>query len=283
MGNIHLNRDFSQDIIVDRCNVSQNSTTKWNHYHNFYELYFFNGNKMQYFIDNDVYEIEKNEIVLVDKLLLHRTLYAAQSRGQRTLVLINPNVFSLFCNALLKEKIESLFKNKTIYFNNKLSLNFVCDALDRLVYCFSLQESAWKKEKMLFILSEILLTLLELTPKCFEYEKNKLRTPKEKHVYDIISYLTNNYAQNISLETLSHKFFIDKHYICHLFKQTTGLTVIGFLNAKRLCEAERMLLYTNLNITQICHNIGFNSTSYFIKLFKSHYNCSPTQFRACLH
>ena len=279
MDNPYLNQTFKEDIIVNRSTISENSTTKWNHYHNYYELYFFIGNNMQYFIDNNVYDIECYNIVLVDTLCLHRTLYTKHSKGERILVLINPNIFLQIKNSNIKDRIEQLFKNKIVRFDNPIILQHTMDSLNRLIYHANSPESTWKREKSLFVLTELLLSFLELPPKCFEYEKNEPSNPKEKHVYNIIDYLTNHYSDNITLDKLSSEFYIDKHYLCHIFKEITGLTVIGFLNTKRLSEAERMLLYTNLSITQICQNIGFNSMSYFIKLFRNNYHCSPSEFR----
>lgn len=280
MANSYLNRSFDEDIIVNKSIISQNSTTKGNHYHHFYELYFFDGNNMQYFIEDNVYDVEQNNIVLVDKLLLHRTLYAKHSKGVRTLVLINPSIFSFLQNSIIKNEIESLFaNNKVIHFNDNMELTHTINSLEHLLVNSNSPESSWKKEKLIFCITELLLTILELSPECFEYKKEKSYTPKEKHVYNIINFLTSNYNQNITLEEISQTFYIDKHYLCHIFKEITGLTVTGFLNTKRLSEAERMLLYTDFTVTQICQSIGFNSISYFIKLFKRYYNCSPSQFK----
>lgn len=276
----YLNQSFDENIIVNKSTVTQNSTTKWNHYHHFYELYFFEGNNMQYFIEDKVYNVERNSVVLVDKLLLHRTLYGKQSKGERTLVMVNPSIFSFLKNSDIQGKIENLFaRNKIIQFDNNMTLTYTRSSLDHLLHNNNSPESTWKKEKAILTLTELLLTFLELPSECFEYKKDKVYTPKEKHVYDIINYLTSNYNQTITLEALSQCFYIDKHYLCHIFKEITGMTIVGFLNTKRLSEAERMLLYTDYSITKICQNIGFNSISYFIKLFKQYYNCSPSQFK----
>ena len=275
----YLNSSFNEDIIVNKTAISQNSSTKGNHYHNFYEIYFFNGNNMKYFIDNDVYEIEDNNIVLIDKLSLHRTLYSKSSKGERYLVLINPNIFTFFNTVEIKNQIELLFQNKIISFSSGMSLQYTAECFNRLLFNELSPDSHWKRERSFLIITELLLSFLDLPPKSFEYDKDRIKNPKEKHVYNIINYLNDNYQNNVSLDELSSQFYIDKHYLCHIFKETTGVTVTGFLNTKRLSEAERMIRYTTLKITEICRNMGFNSMSYFIKLFKEHYGCSPSEFR----
>ena len=46
-----------------------------------------------------------------------------------------------------------------------------------------------------------------------------------------------------------------------------------------ILEAQRMLLYSNLNVSQIGYRLGFDDASYFVKYFKKHTSVSPSEFR----
>ena len=60
----------------------------------------------------------------------------------------------------------------------------------------------------------------------------------------------------------------------------TGKSPIQYLNSYRIEIACNMLLSTELSITDICLNCGFNDLSYFIKTFKKEKNISPKKFRS---
>ena len=51
------------------------------------------------------------------------------------------------------------------------------------------------------------------------------------------------------------------------------------IQERLILEAQRMLLYSNLNINQIGYRLGFDDASYFVKYFKKHTNISPSEFR----
>ncbi|NLC67425.1 MAG: helix-turn-helix transcriptional regulator [Clostridiaceae bacterium] len=62
-------------------------------------------------------------------------------------------------------------------------------------------------------------------------------------------------------------FYISQFHLCHTFKDITGISIMEFINRKRLVEAKKLLKYTNLSITDISNMVGFNSVSRFISLF----------------
>ena len=52
-----------------------------------------------------------------------------------------------------------------------------------------------------------------------------------------------------------------------------------YLNLKRLDTASSLLVYTNKTVSTICYSLGFQSISYFNKIFKKRFGVFPTQFR----
>ncbi|SJT88036.1 L-rhamnose operon regulatory protein rhaS [Clostridioides difficile] len=59
----------------------------------------------------------------------------------------------------------------------------------------------------------------------------------------------------------------------------TGKTTTDYINGIRLEKAVNYLNKGDLNITEIALRCGFDSINYFSRLFKKHYNVSPTQFK----
>lgn len=70
------------------------------------------------------------------------------------------------------------------------------------------------------------------------------------------------------------------NYFSHTFKKAFGISYTAYLESVRLREAERLLLMTDMEITEIAYRIGFGSASYFIERFRKCYGTPPRLFRA---
>jgi AraC-like DNA-binding protein len=93
-------------------------------------------------------------------------------------------------------------------------------------------------------------------------------------VIETRNYIKNNY----NLDLLSHKLFVSKYHLLHLFKRYYGLTPKQYLTNKRI-EKAKELLAQGTNVTEICFDIGFDSPSSFSTLFRSRVGKTPIEFQ----
>lgn len=87
--------------------------------------------------------------------------------------------------------------------------------------------------------------------------------------------IEDKYDSKISLDDLAKKCGLSPNYFSKYFKDTVGVSPFEYLLKYRIEAACEMLLYSNLSITQICYDCGFNDLSYFIRIFKKHKGISP--------
>ncbi len=92
-------------------------------------------------------------------------------------------------------------------------------------------------------------------------------------------YLYQHLHENIALKDLSETFFLTETYLCDLFREQTGKTILGFLRGIRLYKAAGMLRKTEKTIYEIASECGYNDYSYFIRHFKKAYGKTPDQYR----
>ena len=99
----------------------------------------------------------------------------------------------------------------------------------------------------------------------------ELATAKPKLVSRIIEVLNIN--QNIinPLQSIQNKFHYSPSYICHYFKKETGMTITEYANEIKLEHATFYLVKTSLSLREICDRVGYESLSYFHKLFYKKY------------
>ncbi|NLL70283.1 MAG: helix-turn-helix transcriptional regulator [Epulopiscium sp.] len=279
----YTRKTFNEYIIVDQSDQFSGASKRWDHYHDFYELYFYLGKEMSYFIDTKTYAIYKNDIVLIEPFLLHKTVYHPTSERNRILVLFHPQILTVMDgieNEGLAHQIKNLFaKRRKFSFKSDHSKELFYNAMQQLLQASLTTHSSFKNIRLRCALTELFITFLDLSYDEDVEESNPALSPKEKLVHNVITYINENYTSDITLEMICKELYISKYYLCHTFKETTGVTVISFIHTKRLSEAERLLRYSTLNITEISHAVGFNSISHFINLFKKAYKCTPTVFR----
>ncbi len=95
-----------------------------------------------------------------------------------------------------------------------------------------------------------------------------------------LAYIHNGYSGQLSLASIAGKIHISSSYLSTLFKRETGLTVSAYIKEFRLSNAEKKLRSSAQGITDISLSCGFESPSYFTKLFKEKYGQTPRQYRA---
>lgn len=97
--------------------------------------------------------------------------------------------------------------------------------------------------------------------------------------YNKILQFLNEYHTNISVSQIAEYFGRSVSHISHMFKSKSGMSVSEYCNKLRLRDAEKLLRRTALPVTEIALDVGFNHTSYFIRLFKEAFKTSPLQYR----
>lgn len=95
----------------------------------------------------------------------------------------------------------------------------------------------------------------------------------------VLKFLREHFAEDITLEDMSAVAGLSRKYFCKFFKDTTGTTPVHYLTAYRVERAARKLLSTDLSVTRIAYDCGFNDLSYFIKTFKAFKHTSPNLYR----
>lgn len=96
---------------------------------------------------------------------------------------------------------------------------------------------------------------------------------------EMISFIHNNYQDKIELQDMADNVNLSKSEFCRLFKKKTNQTPFEYLIYYRINQSAKLLRTTDLTITEVANQIGFNSTSYYIDKFKKQMNCTPKQFK----
>jgi len=91
---------------------------------------------------------------------------------------------------------------------------------------------------------------------------------ESQKVNDVINYILTHYHEDIELQKVAEVANYSKAAFCRFFKQRTRKTFSMFLNEVRVAHACKLLHHTDLNISQIGYDSGFNNISNFNRQFK---------------
>lgn len=133
-----------------------------------------------------------------------------------------------------------------------------------------------EKEKVKLLQSEVKKLKKE---KQIDYKSNYDSEKYSKSVRNVLSYIEENYHQDISLESAATEVFMNKNYLSSLFCNEMGVGFTKYLSDFRLKKAKILLRETELNINEIANMTGFATANYFVRVFKKQENCTPKEYR----
>lgn len=94
-----------------------------------------------------------------------------------------------------------------------------------------------------------------------------------------IEYLNRNIAEHLDVDTVSNAAAVSKYHFCRTFRETTGLTVMQYVQRTRIVLARSLLRETELSVTEICGKCGFENLSHFCRIFRQETGSTPLQYR----
>ncbi|SDT04415.1 Signal transduction histidine kinase [Mucilaginibacter mallensis] len=110
-----------------------------------------------------------------------------------------------------------------------------------------------------------------------------LQNEDEKLLRSIVEYIeTNILNESLSVEELSRQMNMSRGSLYSKVLMLTGKSPIEFIRSIRLKKAVYLLENSQMTISQICYEVGFNTPKYFTKLFKEEYNTLPSAYVASI-
>ncbi len=108
-------------------------------------------------------------------------------------------------------------------------------------------------------------------------KKQKGKKAALKYVQQALDYINQHCSEDIVLERIADQIGISKYYLVREFKKHTGYTVVSYLNLLR-CKNAEVFLAQGMSVTQAAMESGFESASYFSRMYKKIRGYAPTQY-----
>lgn len=283
----HLNRhqpDKPQLAIIDLKSHLNTNTCQVSrpHIHSFYQIIWFKKGKGRHFIDFKTYDVFDNAIFFVAKNQVHYFDNNLDYEG----VLIHFN--ELF---LMQDQSPTEFFLNCNLFNNPYQQPSCCagTGIDGILdeYIAQIKHELDSNEvfgKEMLLRNFLKSFLIQIQRRKYEFEKSLDQPPqlldeKQLQLVKFVNLINENYKKGFTIAEYARQLHISSRSLSEFTHQLLNKTPSQMIQERIILEAQRMLLYSELNINQIGYRLGFDDASYFVKYFKKHTSISPSEFR----
>lgn len=236
------------------------------HAHAFAEIFFITDGKGFFYTDEETYPIQRGMIVINNGNVKH--MESSHPSSELEYAVFGIDDVSFYSNDTGNE-------TQTFVFDFRRQFETVFDFLRQIEHEWIEREEFWQCAVQTHFNSFILYVIRH--SKLFALPVQSVLRPSL--MASVHTYLTANYADDISLDLLAEQFCVNKYYLAHTFKKVYGDTIISTLNKIRCQTAKHLLQNFDYSISEIAISVGFNSSSYFSKIYRKIIGETPQQSR----
>lgn len=253
------------------------------HKHEQYELLLCLSDGMFLKVDKDEYEVEKNTLMIFNSMDLHYFGTKEPNGENKRYVLYFHPAFVEFLSFKQVNLLDCfLFRPFSDKWIVKLTEEQSMGLQRKMMRILELQKQTEEEcfGKMLYIQVYLTEILLDVNTSYRKYHRISSQSihKNNNRMYEIISYIHANYEEEITLDMLAQKFFINKFSLCEMFRDVVGTTPNQYIINCRISRAKELLAKGN-SVEEVCGKSGFNNLSHFSRTFKNKVGISPKQYQ----
>lgn len=238
------------------------------HYHTSYELFYIKSGRADFFINEKIYSLTDGDLLIIPPFVPHRSKYAKSQTAFRFEISIMDSQLSESLSHILGKLAKNICYTISLKYQD-----VIVKLLEQLDEEFHFP-GEYADEMISAYVSELLILFHRHTEHSKMPGSLEDRLPEE-----IMEYITQNYSHRLTIAELAAHFHVSESTIYKTFKKYTGLRVTDYINFTRVMNAERMILETQLPLTEISNLCGFTDSNYFSSVFKKYKNMTPAKFR----
>ena len=252
------------------------------HYHNVIEIIYILEGKFVVTVNDAKYTLSPGEMVLINAKEVHSVIVPDHGIHRSFAVKFQPETICSDTQSLMELKyvipyIMAFSDFKTRYTKEEVENSNIKSCIDNIMKEDRERGYAYKFAIRIYI-SHILLDLIRKVNTVNPSEEEISESIRNKFT-DIFHYISGNYAEKLTAVQIAKKFGLRQSDFSAYFKKITGKSFNEYLNYVRVCKAKRMLINSEMNISEIALSVGFSSTSYFINCFKTQMEITPMGFK----
>lgn len=281
----HLNRhqpDKDQFVIHDLHTYLRKNQpdTLRPHIHSYYQIIWFQSGTGQHFVDFVSHQVNPQTIFFIDKNQVH--CFDEQANYTGYLLHFNEHFLTgdQQSDTILK---HHLFSNPDQQPYSTLSKDYISKLQ---VIISQIQEeltgtTTFGKPDLLrtFLKSFLILVYRSKMTNPVSAAEPLLQDEKRMQFIRFFNLVEQHYKEGLTVSEYARLMYISPRSLSDLTHQQINKTPSQMIQERIILEAQRLLVHSNLNISQVAYRTGFDDPSYFVKFFKKHTGMSPSDFK----
>lgn len=240
------------------------------HLHKEIEMVYVLRGCVEVMVEERIFEVREGEMLCICASVLHQYLTKRPSTDIAKIKFMKEWLLPPFFHADEKEAYQQLYSQVF-----KTRADPFIQGLIR-----AMLESGLPKYNEYFCFGK----LVELTACLLAHpervsERMSIAMENLRYMEAALQYMQDNCYGKLSLSMLADHLGLTESYCSKYIKKNTGITFVEYLNAMRVNNAQRLLIYTDRNVTEIVEQTGFASVQTFNRVFKAQTGQSPSEYR----
>lgn len=190
--------------------------------------------------------------------------YTNKEYSKIQLLIFSPEIINSYFSKRMNTTLENPFIPSTLI-NGEISSLF-----------FKLHDE-FNNNKNEYVIKGFLYTILGKLDAFFTLKKSILSYSNTTQT--LLKYIEGHYLENITLESTAKHLGFSKYYLSRIFSNKIGYQFKDYLNRLRISKAQQLLSGTDMTVTNIALECGFESQRSFNRTFKELTSFTPTEFR----
>lgn len=278
-----IHGDFILPFTTYFCELADStSSSVVTHWHEEMEIIFIEKGSGEFKVDLDSYILKEGDILIVKPFSLHsmhpvKDVYCSWNVMIFNLGMLNSSITDGCLIKYFAPILNNEHQLPLVITEDCTGYNEIFNCLKETFNCFDSRHLAFelKLKSLLFYL----FSLFYENDLVLKKNAATLTNEATKKIKIILNYIHENYMNELIISDIANVCNLSEYYFMKFFKKNLGVTCTEYINVYRLDIASKLLNTTDKSITEISFETGFNSVSYFNKLFKAKFKVTPKEFR----
>ena len=253
------------------------------HRHNYAELvYVCCGSATHIINDTDKIILQEGDLLFLNQSATHEILPASRDDIAVNFIIL-PEFFDRILSMMGRENVLRSFLISTLSSHDSQITYLHFQAKGILPIQNLIENMLWNlidKKPGTNTINQITRGLIFMNLSVFAESMAQSQTGNYEQdlIFRILKYIEAHYKSG-TLTDISAEIKLPPYYVSRLLKKYTGQTFKELLQQQKLQQAVYLLSQTTLSVDDIIDAVGYNNSSYFYRIFREKYRCSPKEYR----
>lgn len=275
----HGNFSFPVHISIEQIQAYDNGTFLW-HWHPEIELTLILSGEMEYQINDATYHLSAGNGIFGNSNSLHTGHRINAQECTYLSITFHPRFLYGYENSILQTKYVGFITSNESWASLpfSLSVDWQKEILETMKEIYLLSKEPPEDFELI-----LQIKLLSIWQKLYLHfskqpEKGKTSLLHIQRLREILKFVHENYAEEISLDDIALSTSLSKSECCRFFRKHMNMTIFDYILYYKI-QRSLPLLSEDQSITDTALAVGFSSASYYTQIFKRYMKCTPLQYK----